>query len=139
MRDINMLRTGTELPEIKRVVTQQVINRYAEVSRDFNPIHVNAAFAARTPLGGTVAHGMLSLAYISQMMTESFGHYWISTGKLSVRFKNPARPGDIISIKGKIAKVENINNDVDISCEILCTNQLNEPIVIGETHVRLPA
>jgi len=137
MIDTNTLIAGNDLPEIKKVITQQIINCYAEASRDFNPIHVNPTFAAKTPLGGTIAHGMLSLAYISQLMTEVFGHHWGNSGKLNVRFKNPARPGDTINIKGKITTVKKIDEDTEISCEISCTNQHNEPVVLGETHVRL--
>lgn len=138
MLDSNELKTGTYLPEINKVITQEIIDRYAEASHDFNPIHVNPAFAANTPLRGTIAHGMLSLAYISQLMTETFGHHWISVGRLSVRFKNPARPGDTLSINGKITNVKIINEDTEVSCEILCTNQINETIVSGEAHVRIP-
>ncbi len=56
-------------------------------SGDFNPIHVDESFAAQTPFGGTIAHGMLILAYVSEMMTLAFGQSWLSGGKLSVKFK----------------------------------------------------
>jgi len=137
MIDTYTLIAGTDLPEIKKVITQQIINRYAEASRDFNPIHIDPAFAARTPLRGTIAHGMLSLAYISQLMTEVFGQHWVNSGKVSVRFKNPAHPGDTISIKGRITTVKKTDEYTEISCEISCTNQHNEPVVSGETSVRL--
>ena len=53
------------LPAIERVITQTQIDRYATASGDFNPIHIDAAFAATTPMGGTIAHGMLVLALIA--------------------------------------------------------------------------
>ncbi len=100
------LSEGMELPEIKKLVTQEAINLYAQASRDFNPIHVDEEFARQTPLGGTIAHGMLVLAYISQRMGLAFGQDWFTSGKLDVRFKTPARPGDTIRVAGKILKLE---------------------------------
>ena len=82
------------LPALKKVVTQQNINLYAEASQDFNPIHIDEDFAKKTALGGTIAHGMLILAYASQMMSDTFGRNWLTNGKLNIRFKKPARPGD---------------------------------------------
>ena len=88
------------LPSVVKHITQEGINLYAEASGDFNPIHIDEAFAAQTPLEGTIAHGMLILAYLSQMMTEAFGDNWLEGGKLSVRFKAPVRPEDTITAKG---------------------------------------
>jgi len=78
------------LPPVVKKITQKDISLYAEASGDFNPIHIDEAFAAKTPLGGTIAHGMLILAYVSEMMTKAFGQRWISTGKMAMRFKAPA-------------------------------------------------
>ena len=99
---LTVLEEGTILPEIKKQVTQDNINLYSEASQDFNPIHIDEDFARNTPLGGTIAHGMLILAYISQMMANAFGQSWLTGGKLNVRFKTPARPGDDITVSGKL-------------------------------------
>jgi len=134
---LSELYEGMNLPELIKVVSQENINLYADASRDFNPIHINAEFARKTPLGGTVAHGMLILAYVSQMMTTAFGKSWLSGSRLNVRFKNPARPGDTLTIRGKISRVEKSNSYNLISCEVLCRNQNGEPVITGEAKVRL--
>lgn len=134
---VSELTEGMALPEIKKVVTQQNINLYAQASRDFNPIHIDQAFARKTPLGGTVAHGMLILAYVAQMMTAAFGQSWLSGGKLNVRFRAPARPGDTITVSGKIRRVSKLQNETLISCEVLCSNQNGESVITGETQVRI--
>ena len=125
------------LPEVKKVITQPNINLYAQASQDFNPIHIDEEFAKKTPLGGTIAHGMLILAYISQMMTAAFGRSWLVGGKLSVRFRNPARPGDTITVSGKILKVEKNEGQTLINCDVLCHNQNGEPVITGEAKVRV--
>jgi 3-hydroxybutyryl-CoA dehydratase len=56
-----MSRTPPDHPPIVHALTQQVVDLYAELSGDFNPIHVDAEYAAKTPFGRTVAHGPLVL------------------------------------------------------------------------------
>ena len=131
------LGEGMNLPDIKRVITQENINLYAEASRDFNPIHIDEAFAKKTPLGGTIAHGMLILAYVSQMMSAAFGQSWLAGGKLSVRFKTPARPGDTITVSGRISRVEKNEGQTSIRCDVLCQNQNGESVITGETNLRV--
>ena len=137
IKKINNLTPGMDLPGIRKIITQENINRYAEVSRDFNPIHIDDDFAKTTPLGGTIAHGMLILAYVSQMMTMAFGQSWLTEGKLGVRFKAPARPGDTVNITGKILKIEKSEGQSVINCDLVCSNQSGEAIIIGETEVRV--
>jgi 3-hydroxybutyryl-CoA dehydratase len=113
------------------------INLYAEASQDFNPIHIDEDFAKKTPLGGTIAHGMLILAYISQMMSTAFGRSWLAGGKLNVRFKTPARPGDTIAVSGTISSINQSEGQTLIHCDVLCRNQNGEPVITGETSLRV--
>ena len=138
MMDVRIkLADGMALPEVKKAITQEDINRYAEVSQDFNPIHIDEDFARKTPAGGTIAHGMLILAYVSQMMTAAFGRNWLMGGRLSVRFKAPARPGDTVKVTGKIAKIDKIGEETLVNCSVLCSNQKGESIITGEAQVKV--
>jgi 3-hydroxybutyryl-CoA dehydratase len=118
-------------------VTQQDINLYAEASGDFNPIHIDEAFAAQTPLGGTIAHGMLILAYASEMMTRAFGSSWLDGGRISIRFKAAARPEDTITTSGKIDSIEDKDGIPHASCSLECCNQKGEVIITGGAVVKL--
>jgi len=131
-------REGMELPEITRTVTQRNINLYAEASQDFNPIHINEEFARKTALGGTVAHGMLILAYVSEMMMTAFGKRWLTGGKLDARFKGAARPGDTVKVSGKITKLEKSDGQTTINCSVLCNNGKGEVIITGEATLTVP-
>ncbi len=135
--DSNSYAIGQDLPEMKKLITQEEINLYAKASRDFNPIHIDEDFAKKTPLGGTVAHGMLLLAYVSQMMANFFGKAWLTGGGFNVRFKAPARPGDLLSIQGKIKTIQKETARTVVSCEVLCANQNNETVINGEAIVRI--
>jgi 3-hydroxybutyryl-CoA dehydratase len=83
-------------PLVKRI-SQEQVQRYADASGDHNPIHVDADFARSTPFGGTIAHGMLVLAMAGELMTRAFGERWLAGGRLQVRFRAPARPGDTLT------------------------------------------
>jgi 3-hydroxybutyryl-CoA dehydratase len=135
---ITEIQEGKALSPVVKHVTQEKINLYAEASGDFNPIHIDESFAAKTPLGGTIAHGMLNLAYVSEMMTSAFGQSWLSEGKLRAKFKEPARPGDTLTINGKIDCVEHKDDVSYANCIFECCNQKGETTVTGETIIKLP-
>jgi len=134
---LSNLHQGDDLPSVVKHITQKDINLYAEASGDFNPIHIDESFAAQTPLGGTIAHGMLILAYVSEMMTAAFGNNWQAGGKLSVRFKTPARPKDIITTIGKVDSIEPKEGIPYVNCGLETRNQLGEIIVTGKATVKL--
>jgi 3-hydroxybutyryl-CoA dehydratase len=131
------IEEGKALVPVVMHMTQEKINLYAEASGDFNPIHVDEFFAAKTPLGGTIAHGMLSLAYVSEMMTSAFGRSWLSGGKLRAKFKESARPGDTLTISGRIDCIDRKDDVSYANCDFECRNQKGEVIVAGEAIIRL--
>lgn len=134
---INDIYEGKAFPLLVKTITQQKINLYAEASGDFNPIHIDESFAAQTPLGGTIAHGMLILAYVSELMTQAFGLNWISGGRLSIRFKAPARPGDTVTVSGTIDTIEQEKEGTNVNCSLTCCNQKDETIVTGSAMVKI--
>ncbi|MBN1188519.1 MAG: MaoC family dehydratase [Dehalococcoidales bacterium] len=135
--DINSLQAGQALPGFKKLITQEEINLYASASRDFNPVHIDPEFARKTVAGGTIAHGMLILAYVSRMMTEAFGKSWLTGGRFNIRFKSPARPGDTISIQGSVQKILDESEQSKVHCEVLCANQKGDTVITGEAVVRV--
>jgi hypothetical protein len=56
---------GDALPALTKTVTQGQVSAYADAARDWNPIHLDAAFAATTQFGTRIAHGMLGLGFMS--------------------------------------------------------------------------
>ncbi|MGB6936537.1 MAG: MaoC family dehydratase, partial [Xanthobacteraceae bacterium] len=62
-----------QLIERRMQVDRTAIRRYADVTDDHNPIHLDPDFAAKTPMGGIIAHGMLSLSLLWQSLQATFG------------------------------------------------------------------
>ncbi len=135
--NLSDIHQGDNLPIVVKHLYQQKINLYAEASGDYNPIHIDEAFAAKTPLGGTIAHGMLKLAYASEMMTQAFGRSWLEGGKLSIRFKAPARPQDIITTSGKVDSIEDKDGIPHVCCSLECRNQKGDVVISGGAVVKL--
>ena len=92
-----------DLPPVARVVTPERLRAYAAAAGDDNPLHLDAAFAAATRFGGIIAHGMLTLAWLSEMMTAALGRRWLTGGSLRARFKGAAYLGDRAETWGRRA------------------------------------
>jgi 3-hydroxybutyryl-CoA dehydratase len=120
-----------DVPPVTRTLTQEMLNAYAEASGDFNPIHTDEAFAKTTPMGGTIAHGMLVLSFISEMMTAAFRTAWLSTGTLEVRFRAPARPGDTVTARA----TAQAPRDGRLRYAVECVSQTDEVLISGAAEV----
>ena len=90
------------LETVALLVDQAAILRYAAVSGDFNPIHIDPEFASKTEMGGVIAHGTLSLNLIWQALEQTLGREGIDTVDLDVRFRRPVRVGDRIEAGGAL-------------------------------------
>ncbi|MBI5284314.1 MAG: MaoC family dehydratase [Chloroflexi bacterium] len=116
---------------VVRTLTQAQISAYADASGDHNPIHVDEAFARTTPFGGTIAHGMLVLALIAEMMHSAFGELWLTSGRLKVRFKAPTRPGDTVTASAEASR----QADGVAEYAVQCANQRGEVLIEGRATV----
>jgi 3-hydroxybutyryl-CoA dehydratase len=123
--------SAPEVAPVTHVLTQAMINAYAEASGDHNPIHVDEEFAKATEMGGTIAHGMLVLAMISEMLTNAFGRAWLETGKLDVRMRAPSRPGDTVTARVTSAT----ERDSTVRYGVECVNQAGEQLISGTAEM----
>ena len=101
------VRTGDRLPVLHKRMTQEIIDSWADVSGDYNPLHTDPDFAAATRFGGTIAHGHLALAWLCELLLEWAGVSWLEGGELlNVRFVAPVRPGEHYEVSGSVTEVE---------------------------------
>ena len=133
MGGIREISESMELPLVEKELTQEKINRYAEVSGDLNPLHIDSRFAENTPFGGTIAHGMLVLSSLSELMEQAFGRRWVTSGRIKARFRGAARPDDHLTTSGMVGKVD----DGRVMCHLECRNQEGTLLVSAEAMVTL--
>ena len=128
---------GAELPSKSRTVTLEMLRSYAAASGDHNPIHTDPDFAATTQFERPIAHGMLLLAYIMEMLTTTFGADWITSGQLKVRFRNPAFVDGAVTAWGTVKKVDATSGSLQIT--VGCRDENGDDLVTGSAEVRVTA
>ena len=122
--------------EFEKTVTADDIADFARVTGDTNPLHRDAAYAAKTRFKEPIAHGMLSAGYISAVLgtklAPSCCAVYVSQ---SLRFLRPVKVGDTIRA---VAEVKGIEPEKRLyTIETDCFNQNGEPVVKGEAVVLL--
>src|SRR5687768_10962818 len=118
-----------------RTVTDELVRAFAEVSGDFNPIHLDNDFAANTRFGQRIAHGMLSGAFISAVLGYEFRERKIVYLSQTMKFVAPVYLGDTITTT---ATVKNIREEKGIvTLETTCTKQDGTVTITGQAMVMI--
>ena len=137
------VKVGDELPPLVKGPIQQIqLTRYAGASGDFNPIHQDDEFAKAAGMGGVFAHGMLSMGFVAQSLTD-----WAGAGnvrKLGVRFAGLVRLKDTVTCRGRVLEktsLEKTSNDDarTVELEIWAENGKGDKIVTGRATLALPS
>jgi len=128
---------GDPLPALEKHVTVQQVEAYAEASGDFNPVHMDEEFAKTTQFGRRICHGMLILAFVSEMMTMAFPEGWPSGGRLRARFKAPVYPGETVTTFGEIVAVKGSPHGPVAECRVGCRKPDGSEAVSARAFVPL--
>jgi len=125
-------------PPVERTINQPGLDAYARVSGDLNPLHLDSEFAATTQFGGIIAHGMLTLALISENMAGTFGRDWLDSGAMKVRFKGAAHLGDRLATRCRTLKEEPAAQGMRATCSVGVINKATcRDLVSGTASVLL--
>ena len=117
------------------VCTEQRILQFAEASDDFNPVHMDEAFAAKTAYRGRIAHGLLSASFGSAVVgtiLPGAGSIYISQ---NLAFHLPVRIDDVVTIRISVVSVDQESARVELNCEGFVNGKL---IMDGIATVRVP-
>lgn len=99
---------GSSFESQARTVTETDVVAFAGISGDFNPLHTDATFASKTPIGERIAHGMLvaSMATGMSNWTGIFEGTTIALMEQVIRYKNIVKLGDTVSLKLTVANTK---------------------------------
>lgn len=129
--------TPPSLPTSSLSITQEQINRYAQLSNDFNPLHVDVEFAGKSIFGGTIAHGTIPLACLLHSLAALCGEPWLKGAHVSVKFIAPARPGNVITAQGKLSGQTADQDGIRAVYDVSCQNQQGQSIIVGTAEIAL--
>lgn len=134
-KPISMLHLGDRAESVN-LVTEETGVKFAEVSNDHNPVHLDEAYAAQTPFKGRIAHGMLLAAYISAVLGIQLpgpGSIYVNQ---TLAFKAPVRYGDTITTAVEVIELIPERNRVRL--KTTCTNQNGQVVLEGEAVILPP-
>jgi 3-hydroxybutyryl-CoA dehydratase len=119
--------------EVTKTITQEDIEKFAELSGDRNAIHLDKDYAKGTRFRACIAHGILTSSLISNVI----GNHLPGLGSIylgqNLKFVAPVFAGDTITAR---ATVISIREDKPIvTLETVCTNQRGEVVIKGEAAV----
>ncbi len=130
MAEINIGDTA----EMAKTVTETDIYLYAGVTGDFNPAHINEAYAQNTFFKGRIAHGMLSAGFISAVIAMKLPGPGTIYLKQEIAFLAPVRIGDTVTARVEVTE----KDEKTITLKTVCLNQDNKTIVEGRAVVSPP-
>lgn len=123
--DYDRVIAGQALPVLEKNVTVEQIQHYAQASGDRNPIHLDETFARSAGLPGVIAHGMLTMAFANQLVTDWLGDRSLLK-LLQGRFAGMVLPGDQLTCSGTVASKDDGRRRVTIN--LVVTNQRGERV-----------
>ena len=127
---------GYELPSLCKVVTLDKMRKFS--AWHGKTIHVDEELALQVGLPGPIAEGLMSYAYLMEVMLSFFGESWLRGGVLSVNFLGYVLPGDTITARAVVMSRETEESRDRIGLQVWCENQRGEKVVAGTANGFLP-
>lgn len=121
---------------LSKTVSDRLIELFAEVSSDRNPVHLDDAYARDTMFEGRIAHGMLTAGLISAVIGEQLpGHGTVYLTQ-TLKFMAPVRPGDRVTATVSVAAIDHSRRRVTLDCACRVGDRV---VLKGEALVLAPS
>jgi 3-hydroxybutyryl-CoA dehydratase len=114
---LDALKPGMQ-ESIERTVTEKDVQLFGEATGDMNPVHFDEEFAKKTVFRGRVAHGALSIGYISALLGTVLpgeGTIFLSA---SIAFKTPVKIGDTVVTTATVREINGRTVTLDCACKV---------------------
>jgi acyl dehydratase len=139
--DLPSVEGATFGPSEWRVITQDEVNDYARLSGDMNPIHIDPQFAASTPYGGTIVHGLFTLSLVVPLMADIFEvtevGLGINYGSNKLRFPAPVPVGARVRVHGVVKSVAEVPGGFQLEVPVTFDVEGGEkPVLVTELVLR---
>ncbi len=120
---------GEALPSLVKDISQRRIDVYSGVKP--HSIHSDDAWARQKGFRACLAQGMMSTAYVSQMMVKLLGPGFATGGTMSMAFLKPVYAGDRLTVHGVIKDKQSDTGATRVVVEVWVENQHGEKTAVG--------
>ena len=114
-------------------ITEEVVNDFAKLSGDYNPLHMNKEYAASTSFKKRVVHGMLLASFFSRIDGMYLPGKHALYFSQSLNFVNPCFVGEKITVEGEVIDKSLATKIIKVKTRI--TNEHGKILVDGESRV----
>lgn len=128
------LKIGDKV-SMKRIATEDVVIKFAEISGDNNPVHLSEEYASKTIFGSRIAHGLFCLGMVSNLIGMQLPGEGSILVNESVKYRKPVYINDEIETTVEVTDFIYEKNKVIMS--ISCVNQKGEVVLDGVTEVKV--
>ena len=97
-------------------IDEAIVLAWAELSGDYNRLHVDEEFASRTRYGRRIAHGPILASYVSEWVGVVAGESWPTSGRISFRFRDAVFFPDTVQLRLDLGSVEGQRQLAEVSC-----------------------
>jgi len=131
------VQVGDTIPElVKPALSHIQLVRYAGASGDFNPLHTDPKFGEMVGTGGIIAHGMLIMGFVGQLLSDYVGP--AALRKFGVRFRGMTHLDDVITCTGTITEKYEADGEGRIAGKVQAVDQNGDVKVSGTFVAALP-
>ena len=125
------IRIGDQLPPLTKPISQRRIDCYSGVRP--RSIHTDPEWAREKGFRAPLAQGMMSTAYVSEMMVAFLGEGFVQGGRMAVKFIKPVFAGDTLTLRG-VVREKRLEEDgrTRVAVEVWCENQDGQKTMVGE-------
>ena len=120
---------GTELPPLRKTISQRQIDCYSGVRP--KSIHTDVEWAKQKGFPAPLAQALMSTAYVSQLMVRWLGAGFIQGGKISASFIKPVIVGETLTARAVIKSTEDVGGRPHVTVECWCENQHGVKTMVG--------
>ena len=119
---------------ILKTISEQEVLQFADIVKDYNPVHIDKDFSKKSIFGRRIVHGMFVASLISTVLGSKLpGPGAIYLGQ-TLQFLEPVFIGDTITAKVKVIKIR--NDKPIITLETSCYNQNEDLVLVGEAVLK---
>ena len=136
MNNINIIRIKCgDSAEIEKIMTLEMVKTFANISEDFNPVHLDEDYAKKSRYKKQIIHGLMASSLFSGLFGTKIPGEGCVYKSQNIRFKRPIFIGDKVKAKIEVTEVELKNKIIKFSTRCYVNNKV---VIDGESEIFIP-